>query len=117
MPNLIHSLDGSTITLLIQDLKILNIHLYTIHDCFATTANYISILNTLVRLALCEIYSDEKFLVHLHEFFIDYIEGNYNVIDNKIVGPNGLVEIPTLPKTGDFKNFNDNIKKAIYMIS
>jgi DNA-directed RNA polymerase len=38
MPNLIHSLDGSNIHLLISNIllfKLNDINLYTIHDCFA----------------------------------------------------------------------------------
>jgi hypothetical protein len=81
MPNLIHSMDGSTITLLAKRLKTLGIkNIYTIHDCFATTADNVSIINELVREAFCEIYSDERFLLKLHQFFIQYIHGNFKIV-------------------------------------
>lgn len=156
MPNLIHSMDGSTITLLSKRLKTLGIkNIYTIHDCFATTADNVSIINELVREAFCEIYSDERFLLKLHQFFIQYIYGNFKIVYEdieyskkskgreskkilkdtiyfedqwisqkdaltktfKVLSPSGWVEIPKLPKTGDFKDLTENIKKAIYLIN
>lgn len=46
MPNLIHSLDASNIQLLCKFLNEneIKIPLYTVHDCFASTANNMSIL-------------------------------------------------------------------------
>jgi len=46
MPNLIHSLDASNIHLLIP--KLTDQPLYTVHDCFATTANNMSKLDNLI---------------------------------------------------------------------
>lgn len=118
MPNLIHSMDGSTITLLIKNLRSLGLfNIYTIHDCFATTADNISIINELVREAFCEIYSDENFLINLHTFFLEYISGNYKIVKNYIITSTGPIEIPKLPKTGDFNDLKENIKKAIYLIN
>ena len=55
MPNFIHSLDASHIHLLInniEQLKIKDLNLYTIHDCFATDAKTMAILELLVKRAL-----------------------------------------------------------------
>lgn len=41
-PNLIHSLDATTIAILYNNLD--NIDLYTVHDCFAVTAKQVSLL-------------------------------------------------------------------------
>jgi DNA-directed RNA polymerase len=81
MPNLIHSLDGSTITLLVKNLINLNVdNLYTIHDCFASTADNISLINELVRESFCQIYAEESYLFNLHMFFIRYILDNNYII-------------------------------------
>ena len=137
MPNLIHSMDGSTITLLVKKLRALGINnLYTIHDCFATTANNITIINELVRESFCEIYANEQFLFDLHRFFIEYISGNFNILyNNELLGKDNIsldnaieggfyvyysgkkFPIPKLPKTGNFTNLKNNIEKAIYLIN
>ncbi len=141
MPNLIHSMDASTITLLIEKLKFFGVYnLYTVHDCFATTINNITLVNELVRESFCEIYANDEFLINLHKFFLEYIRGNFPnslIYNDKFIDDNDLIttemvlngkfminnnyqnfiEIPNLPKTGEFKNFKDNIKKAIYLIN
>jgi DNA-directed RNA polymerase len=138
MPNLIHSMDASTITLLVKKLRFLGIYnLYTIHDCFATTANNISLVNELVRDSFCEIYANDDFLINLHKFFIEYIKGNFKVLYNynyinedsviskemitkgklHIIYKGNTIEIPNLPKIGEFKNLKESIKKAIYLIN
>jgi DNA-directed RNA polymerase len=140
MPNLIHSLDGTTIALLVNFLKNLGIsNLYTIHDCFASTANNISIINEYVRESFCQTYADVSFLFNLHIFFMEYILGNYKIyckdtsefitdaknikrnealsFNYEVYFENKTIIIPKLPETGDFKNIRINIKNATYLLN
>lgn len=76
MPNFIHSMDSTNIQLLIKnykDKKQENINLFTIHDCFATTPNYMKDLNRDVRLAFLMIYFQGDYIKTVHENFIKKI--------------------------------------------
>lgn len=73
MPNLIHSLDASNIHLLISKLD--NMCFYTIHDCFATSANNMLLLDHLVKLTFIEIYlKDGNYLERMHSNIQDQIK-------------------------------------------
>ena len=54
MPNLVHSLDASNIHLMCKNLT--GIPIYTIHDCFASTCNNMSIIENKVKTSFIEIY-------------------------------------------------------------
>ena len=70
MPNLIHSLDASSLALLTDKFfnhssenyfsQIKNI--YTIHDCFASTANNMKFIVCLLKLSYISIYTDKGYL-------------------------------------------------------
>lgn len=68
MPNLIHSLDGASIALLIDILyknsedNIQNINLFTVHDCFAVPANKVEYLISSLKLVYVHLYSNTKSL-------------------------------------------------------
>jgi DNA-directed RNA polymerase len=65
MPNLLHSLDASNIHLLCNNLS--GQPLYTIHDCFATTANNMVVIEQEVKKTFIEIYfSSGNYLVKMH---------------------------------------------------
>ena len=112
MPNFIHSLDASNIHILIKKIKsiysIVNtgssvynvletnpINLFTIHDCFATDASSMKILELLVKLSFVEIYFTHNYLEFIHQSFIKQIEGltelfkddkgSYILVDNRYV--------------------------------
>lgn len=73
MPNLVHSLDASNIHLLCENLT--NQPLYTIHDCFATTANNMEFIENNVKNAFIKIYfSNGNYLEKMHNHIIDQIK-------------------------------------------
>lgn len=62
MPNLVHSLDATSMVMLLKsfhDLKLKNI--YTIHDCFAVTCDNVHSLLDLIKLVYIEIYSKDSY--------------------------------------------------------
>lgn len=121
MPNLIHSLDGAVIAIMVSKIDPYDkINLFTIHDCFATTANHVSIMNELVREAFLEIYSDNDYLNKLHNFLVLYISNNYPVIDQDskkvVLLDSNKLEIPTPPLGGQYMTTLAKIRRSIYMI-
>jgi DNA-directed RNA polymerase len=79
MPNLIHSLDACNVHILIYKLikseQIpVPVPVYTVNDCFASTANNMSIIEHNVKNAFIDIYfDDEGFLLksnHIIELFL-----------------------------------------------
>jgi hypothetical protein len=78
MPNFIHSLDASNIHILINNilkLKLENINLYTIHDCFASDYKNIAIIELLVKHSFIELYFKKDYLIEVHKSFIKQISG------------------------------------------
>ena len=129
MPNLIHSLDASNIHLLCNKLSINdnNINIYTIHDCFASTANEMVLLETYVKEAFIEIYFKEgNYLEKMHNHLIDQIKSfKYPIIiknDQEFLKINNdEILIPNIPESFIsnklMNTFIDGIKKSRYFIS
>ena len=125
MPNLVHSLDATNIHLLCNNLT--GQPLYTIHDCFATTANNMFILEDRVKSAFISIYfSKGNYLEKMHNSIIEQIN-SYVSITSKPDG-NDYVTInnkdylvPKIPKP--FTNpalvnvFIDGLKRSKFFIS
>lgn len=85
MPNLIHSLDASSLALVVdmffkENIKDSNINnFYSIHDCFAVTANNIVNLIKYIKLVYIKIYSDEQYLRKFDEGIINSIKLQFGI--------------------------------------
>jgi DNA-directed RNA polymerase len=80
MPNLIHSMDASSLALLSSlffdsDSNFNNF--YSIHDCFAVTANNVSKLIGFIKLVYINIYSDNQYIKKFDQGIIDNIKLQY----------------------------------------
>ena len=81
MPNLVHSLDAGSLALLVdlyfndKASKINNI--YSVHDCFAVTANNIDILMELLKHVYNKIYSQDTYLKKLDKYVKNHIRNHY----------------------------------------
>jgi len=77
MPNLVHSLDATSLAMLV-DLYFNSINgiknLYSVHDCFAVTANNVDNLMQYLKLVYINIYSDNKYLKELDKQIIEHIK-------------------------------------------
>src|SRR5882724_1161915 len=114
IPNFIHSMDASNIQLLVKRLRAKNdkiFNLYTIHDCFATTPDFMNTLNNEVKLAFIEIYLNFDYLEIMHNNIISqvksfttiYTDTNINVDEG-----NDIYSTKTLEQTkleGEYKKF------------
>lgn len=121
MPNIIHSLDASMVISIINNYNSYNF--FSIHDCFATTANNIGFLNYIIRIAFIELYANEPYINKLHNFIINYIKQNNYIIEEEgkhtsyILLEGEKYYIPIVPKISDMTLFLKEVKKAIYMVN
>ena len=107
MPNFIHSLDSANIHILIEKLNNLklDIPIYTVHDCFASTPKNMNLVNNLVKDAFADIYFKKNYLLKMHENLIDQIKSFNNdniIIDNNLIYFNNKsknIYFPELPET------------------
>lgn len=67
MPNLIHSLDATTIAILYSNFKNVG-PLYTVHDCFGVTANNVPRLILKLKLVYIQLYSSTGYLKKFDTF-------------------------------------------------
>ncbi len=79
IPNLIHSLDASVLALMANKFLSKQVSLFSVHDCFATTANNVELMAFLVREAFIGIYADKKYVDSLHDFILTYISNHYEI--------------------------------------
>jgi len=93
VPNLIHSLDASTLTLLVN--KIINssdkIPFYSLHDCFASTANNMHIIKNYYQQSLTDIYSDNKIILKIYENLLNIHDSHKDAGDITLKIPKDLV--------------------------
>ena len=97
MPNLIHSLDAASLSLIVdmfysEDTNNFN-NFFAIHDCFAVTANNITKLMKIIKLVYIKIYSEDSYLKKFDQGIINSIKyhfGNDSFDDqNKIIKVDG----------------------------
>lgn len=93
MPNLIHSLDALSLTLLYNKYtsKSKNNMFYSIHDCFAVTAPNVVLLKKLLTMVYTDIYINDKYLLKFDKFLLNMlIKSDYKVdlVNRKVTIPN-----------------------------
>jgi DNA-directed RNA polymerase len=123
MPNLIHSLDAATLALLFDKYYHKggsNNSIYTIHDCFAVTANNVDLLVDILKDVYIHIYSENKYLESFDNNIREFIKMNYkdvNFEENKLTVNDRVFIYPTINLvTGKELNIYPNIKQSRYLI-
>ena len=109
MPNLIHSLDASSIALLYKTFSKESMNLYTIHDCFAVTADKVDYLINMLKGVYIKIYSDEIYIITLHKHIINTIK---NTLGNDVFTPDIksiIIDNKTIPYPSIDKVINRKI--------
>ena len=126
MPNLIHSLDAASLTMLIdsyfkENLEFKNI--YAIHDCFAVTCNNTVELISMLKIAYIKIYSNIGYLRKLDQNIKDHIKNHYgsdcfNELELIITTKDKTLKYPNieniLKNNFDIKN---NLLESTYIIN
>lgn len=79
MPNLIHSLDASSLALLIDNLfkEKPSTNFYSVHDCFAVTCNNVQRIMNLLKVIYYNTYSKDQYLRQFNKDFLDSILKHY----------------------------------------
>jgi len=127
MPNLIHSLDATSLIILLHNyFDSSNAHnIYAIHDCFASTANNMTKIVELLKISYLSLYGDENYLMKFDknirntiknqigdDFDEDQLKISYS-LNNKVINI-------TYPDVNEIfrKNYNiELIKKSAYIIN
>lgn len=94
MPNLIHSLDATSLSLLYNNNLCFiykDIQFYSVHDCFGVTFDKVDTLKVILASIYTEIYCDDNYLKRFDNNILDFISSSTNsVIDRE----NRLVILP-----------------------
>lgn len=92
MPNLIHSLDATSLSLLYE--SFFNTHpnpqFFSIHDCFGTTTDKVFLLKTMLASVYTDLYSSEPYLYKFDKDIFDYIEDK---TDYKVDRGNRIIKL------------------------
>ena len=94
MPNLVHSLDAASLALLLDSYFNDGLqNIFTVHDCFAVTANNVPNLIKIIKLVYIKIYSDNLYLETFDNAIIESIRYQFGIDafdnENKIIKVNG----------------------------
>jgi len=127
MPNLVHSLDAASLSLLYNSfynsIEGDHVNFYSVHDCFGVTAKYIDTLITLLRSVY--IYSDIGYIRKFDKDVINYIITFYGEeqckYDDKtrtlFIGRKKIVihPIPNIEYSLEKNNFK-KLAKSLYLV-
>jgi DNA-directed RNA polymerase len=121
VPNLIHSMDSATISILVDNLLLNfnNVNLVTIHDCFVTDANHADFINFQVKAAFASLYKDQKFIDKFHTFFLNYLVNlGYNIDFEKniLILQDEIYQIPVKPVFTSEEHVTNNILSSTYFL-
>jgi len=113
MPNLIHSLDASSLALLVNeyfDSEYNANNFYSIHDCFAVPASKVSKMIRLLKLVYINIYSENQYILRFDKGIKESIKTQFG--DHVLDEDKGIISVIIQGEliTLDFPN----IKKVIF---
>ena len=83
MPNLIHSLDATSLMLLLHEyfnnpeLGSVSKNIYTIHDCFGMNMNHVEFIIDNLRKVYIKLYSSNSYLIELDKYILEGIKAHY----------------------------------------
>jgi DNA-directed RNA polymerase len=128
MPNLVHSLDASSLCLLYNSFVKFsddsNVNFYSVHDCYGVTAKNIDSLITHLRNIYIQIYSDKGYIYNFDEDARNQIiahYGNdciYNTEDRTITIGRKIIKWPKSPNISNktVEQSYKDLRKSIWLV-
>lgn len=125
MPNLVHSLDSTSLILLFYALKRYKkdgfINFYSVHDCYGVTADNVELLIEHIRQVYIELYSEGKYIDTFDNDVIELIRKTLGGVDNTdynketrvISDKNSSIKIILPPKPGN-KTLGIDVIQSFY---
>jgi len=128
MPNLIHSLDAASLALIVDNLFLVrqdvskNINFYSIHDCFAVTANNVVDLIKNIKLVYIKIYSEDSYLKRFDEGIINSIklqfgDQSFNDVTKEIIVNGIKLNYPNVDIVIEGKIKSTELMKSMHIIT
>lgn len=131
MPNLIHSLDATSLMSLYGLYSTINTSIFTVHDCFAVPIPYVERLIEFIQSVYFNLYSENNYLIEFDNCIIETIKTTYGekcfIEDSNkskyIIYEDEKIEYPNVKqifyKGSDFELIFDALKnkRAIYAIN
>jgi DNA-directed RNA polymerase len=122
VPNIVHSMDASNISILINNLikSKNNIDISTIHDCFSSQANNVELMSYEVKAAFLHLYRNQKFVNEFHEFILEHIKKLGFILDKTnsfvLLNCNTAVLIPNKPVFDNDFDLKENVLNSQYLL-
>lgn len=125
MPNLVHSLDSTSLILLFYSLKKCKndgfINFYSVHDCYGVTAENVELLIEHIRQVYIDLYSEAKYINSFDKDVIDLIrktlggDSNTEYSEDRrvILVKNSNMKITLPPKPGN-KHLGIEVIQSFY---
>jgi len=119
MPNLIHSLDATSLMLLVNnyfsndELDCKNI--YTIHDCFAMPMNHVEFIIDTLRKVYISLYSDSNYLEELNNGILEIIKLHYRDLEYNAESEELILYIDDKIKKYQYPNIKALLDKRFHL--
>ena len=121
VPNLIHSMYASNIAILVNNLLDMDVNfpMFTIHDCFASNANFTELLTFEVKSAFVFIYKNQDFIEKYHNDTIAYLENlglSFNADKSILFHKDKQYTVPLKPELNKTVDLVTNILNSRYFL-
>jgi len=137
MPNLVHSLDSSTLFMLYDSFKSNRnyINFYSVYDCFGVSVTNIDLLINRLRNVYIELYSNNKYIETFDKDIIEILPKTLSIqhskstikydIEKRLIYTDEvkqLIQLPKLPTNKDLLDkdkikYYNKLKKSLLLVN
>lgn len=136
MPNLVHSLDSTTLFMLYNIFKYSNkyMNFYSVHDCFGVSPKDVDLLINILRGVYIELYSNNKYIETFDKDIVDTLQKVLSIkhpkseikydTEKRLIYTDDfdLIQLPDIPSNKDVLHddkikYYNKLKKSILLIN